>query len=288
MTSNAVAELTLVGNRPEPWSEFLDFMSGFGLAMKHEVSADNVTGKKVLAFHAPINTRLDDIGKSSSQFESVICDGLFARNSWDLLAQLLLDIANHRFESLGNLLQNQAVAKSIDVTSAKIRHGLKDDMVAHLKEQKVRTTITDRCFQVAEEMLMNAIYDAPVDRKSGKPLFNHVSRKMDVNLMPDQYAKFEYCTKNHIVAISVTDPFGGLTRETLVKYLDSCYNGQAGSLNKENEKAGAGRGLHLIIESADLTVFQVKRGQKTRVVCYFWQRENPLGENPQLSFTYFD
>lgn len=286
MASNA-SELTIVGNRPEPWDEFVAFMKGHHLDLKHETSATLSPGKKVLAFHAPIYQRLDDL-KSSKNFESIICEGLFAKESWPLLAELLKDISEQRFENLGILMQNPGSAKAVSVTSAKTRHDLKDNMVTHLKGLKVRTTITDRCFQVAEELLMNAIYDAPVD-KSGKSLYNHLSRKDDVLLKPEERSTLEYCTKNQIVAVSVTDPFGGLTRETLIDYLDSCYNGRAGEMNENAaNKGGAGRGLHLIVESADLTVFQVKRGVCTRVVSYFWQKENPFGENPQLSFTYFD
>ena len=285
MASNA--ELTIVGNRPEPWDEFVLFMKGHGLDLVHEQAGQISSGKKVLAFHAPIHQRLDDI-RASKEYESIICEGLFAKESWSLLAELLKDISGQRFEKLGDLLHNPAAAQIVPVTSAKIRHDLKDNMVAHLKSLKVRSTITDRCFQVAEEMLMNAIYDAPID-KSGKSLFNHMSRKDDVFLEPDQISTFEYCTKNQIVAVSVTDPFGGLTRETLIDYLDSCYSGRAGELNDNAaDKGGAGRGLHIIVESADLTVFQVKKGVRTRVVSYFWQKENPFGENPQLSFTYFD
>lgn len=285
MASNA--ELTIVGNRPEPWDDFIVYMKGHGLDLKHENTGQLTPGKKVLAFHAPIYQRLDDI-RNTKEFDSIICEGLFAKESWALLAELLKDIAGQRFEKLGDLLQNPSAAQEVPVTSAKLRHDLKDKMVAHLKNFKVRSTITDRCFQVAEEMLMNAIYDAPID-KSGTPLYNHLSRKEDVLLKPEQFSTFEYCMKNHIVAVSVTDPFGGLTRETLIDYLDSCYNGRAGELNEESaEKGGAGRGLHIMVESADLTVFQVKRGVQTRVVSYFWQKENPFGENPQLSFTYFD
>lgn len=283
----ANAELVIVGNRPEPWDEFAQFMSGHGLNLQHQHANQSGVGKnKILAFHAPIHQRLDDI-RGSRDYDSIICEGLFAKDSWPLLAELLKDIAGQRFEKLGELLQNPNAAQAVSVTSAKVRHDLKDSMVAHLKSLKVRTTITDRCFQVAEELLMNAIYDAPVD-KGGKSLYNHLNRKEDVHLAPDHYSTFEYGVKNQIVAISVTDPFGGLTRETLIDYLDSCYNGRAGEMNDASGKGGAGRGLHLIVESADLTVFQVKRGYRTRVVSYFWQKENPLGENPQLSFTYFD
>jgi hypothetical protein len=286
MASNA--ELTIVGNRPEPWDEFVVFMKGHGLDLKHEtLGGNNVPGKRVLAFHAPIHQRLDDL-RDSKIYDSIICEGLFAKESWSLLAELLKDISGQRFEKLGDLMQNPSQSQLVPVTSAKLRHELKDQMVTHLKSLKVRTTIADRCFQVAEEMLMNAIYDAPVD-PGGHTLYNHLSRKEDVILKPAEFSTFEYCTKNQIVAVSVTDPFGGLTRETLLDYLDSCYNGRAGELNDiSDDKGGAGRGLHMIVESADLTVFQVKRGVRTRVVSYFWQKENPFGENPQLSFTYFD
>ena len=284
MASNA--ELTIVGNRPEPWNEFVAYMKGHQLNLKHETTFKPNSGLKVLAFHAPIHLRLGEI-RNSNEFDSIICEGLFSKGSWPLLAELLKDISGQRFEKLGDLLQNPDAAKEVSVTSAKTRHHLKDEMVAHLKSLKVRTTITDRCFQVAEEMLMNAIYDAPID-KQGQSLYNHMSRREDVLLKPNEFSLFEYCTKNQIVAVSVSDPFGGLTRETLINYLDSCYSGRAGELNEKSDKGGAGRGLHLIVESADLTVFQVKRGVCTRVVSYFWQKENPLGENPQLSFTYFD
>ncbi len=280
------AELSIVGNRPEPWDEFVSYMKGHGLELTHDSNGHHTTGRKVLAFHAPIQNKLDEI-RGTRDFESVICEGLFSKESWPLLAELLGDIAGQKFVSLGKLLQNPTCAQSVSVTSAKHRHELKDRMVEYLKSNKVRSTIADRCFQVAEEMLMNAIYDAPVDQK-GASLYNHLSRKEDVQLQQSQFSKLEYGVKNQIVAVSVTDPFGGLTRDTLVDYLDSCYNGHAGEINEAEGKGGAGRGLHLIVESSDLTVFQVKRGQKTRVISYFWQKENPFGENPQLSFTYFD
>lgn len=286
MASSPNAELTIVGNRPEPWDEFSAYMRGHGLDLKHENPGGAVTKGKILAFHAPINERLDDM-RSFNDYRSFLCEGLFAKSSWDLLAELLKDIANQKFESLGALIQNPTNTATVKVKSAKERHDLKDKMVEHLKGLKVRTTITDRCYQVAEEMLMNAIYDAPLDQ-AGKSIYNHLSRKEDVRLTPEQYSTFEYGSKKDIVAISVSDPFGGLTREMLIDYLDSCYNGTAGELNEKMGKGGAGRGLHQIVENSDLTVFQVKKGQCTRVVSYFWQRQNPFGENPQLSFTYFD
>jgi hypothetical protein len=288
MASNPNAELTIVGTRPEPWDKLFQYMQQHGITLNHELELPKIGTKKVLAFHAPLKSRIKDIRTTSEGYDSIICEGLFAEESWPLLAELLKDISTERFEKLDSLLQSPGNTEVVNVTSAKNRHSLKDQMVLYLKGQKVRATITDRCFLVAEEMLMNAIYDAPTDPGSGKSLFNHLSRKDDVHLNPIQYSTFEYGSKNKIVAVAVTDPFGALTRETLIDYLESCYSGNAGVINEKTGKGGAGRGLHQIVENSDLTVFQVKRGAKTRVVSYFWQKENPFGENPQLSFTYFD
>jgi hypothetical protein len=51
------------------------------------------------------------------------------------------------------------------------------------------------------------------------------------------------------------------------------------------QKGGAGRGLHQIIENSDLTIFNVKKGIRTEVICLF----NIDGQKreAQPSFHYF-
>lgn len=288
MSLSSKSELTIVGNRPEPWDELCQYMKSHGVLLNHELTNLSNPARKVLAFNAPIKDRLSQFKMNNEKYESIICEGLFSQDSWPLLAQLLKDISQESFETLGSLLQTPDSTEVVNVTSAKQRHDLKENMVSFMKKLKVRTTISDRCYLVAEEMLMNAIYDAPTDPQSGKALYNHISRKDDILLNSAQTSVFEYGAQGKIAAVAVTDPFGALTKETLVDYLESCYSGRAGEMNEAAGKGGAGRGLHQIVENSDLTVFQVKRGKKTRVVSYFWQKENPFGGNPQLSFTYFD
>ena len=288
MSLSSKADLTIVGNRPEPWDDLCQYMKNHGVQLRHEATDLSIPTRKILAFNAPVKERLNQFKINNEKYESIICEGLFSQDSWPLLAELLKDISHEKFESLGSLLQGVQSTEATNVTSAKKRHELKENMMSFMKKLKVRSTIADRCFLVAEEMLMNAIYDAPTDPKSGKALYNHMSRKDDILLNSEQTSVFEYGAQGKIAAVAVTDPFGALTKETLVDYLESCYSGRAGEMNEAAGKGGAGRGLHQIVENSDLTVFQVKRGKKTRVVSYFWQKENPFGGNPQLSFTYFD
>lgn len=168
------------------------------------------------------------------------------------------------------------------VTSSSERMKLKDDMVAYFKRLGIRNTVLEKMYQVTEELLMNAIYDAPTD-KQGKAMFNHLSRKTEVALESHLQSIIKYGCDGIYLAVSVTDPFGSLTKEIIINYLDSCYNNQAGSLN--TGKGGAGRGLHQIVENSDLTIFNVKSGQRTEVISIFFTETNKKEPNP--SFHYF-
>lgn len=173
-------------------------------------------------------------------------------------------------------IQSRAVVKSTQ------REELREEIFTYFKKMGVRTSVLDRVNTVAEEMLMNAIYDAPID-SNGKSLFNHMSRKEEIVLESHQQSQLSYASDGVLLAVSVRDPFGGLTKDIIVNYLLSCYNGSAGSLN--TGKGGAGRGLHQIIENADLTVFNVKKGLRTEVICLF--NVDGQKKEAQPSFHYF-
>ena len=168
------------------------------------------------------------------------------------------------------------------VKASKERDSLKEDMVAHFKQSGIRSSILDRVYLVAEEMLMNAIYDAPTDGQ-GQALYNHLPRKTEVNLEKGQECNLRYAFDGTMIAVSVEDPFGALTKEVIIQYLESCYQGKAGSLNMN--KGGAGRGLHQIIENSDLTIFNVKKGVKTEVISLFNIETGRKDHKP--SFHYF-
>ena len=153
-----------------------------------------------------------------------------------------------------------------DVTGSMQRDELREEIYSYFKKMGVRSTVLDRVNTVAEELLMNAVYDAPVDIK-GNSLYNHMSRKEEIQLETHQQSHLRYASDGLLLAISVKDPFGSLTKEVLVDYLMSCYNGSPGSMN--SGKGGAGRGLHQIIENADLTIFNVRKGVRTEVICLF-------------------
>ncbi|KYG66180.1 hypothetical protein AZI86_03725 [Bdellovibrio bacteriovorus] len=181
-----------------------------------------------------------------------------------------------KYLTWGVEVQSRPVVKSTE------REALREDVFAYFKKMGVRNSVLDRVNTVLEEMLMNAIYDAPVDG-SGKSMYNHLSRKEEITLATHHQSQLSFASDGVLLAVAVRDPFGGLTKDIVVNYLLSCYGGVAGSLNEG--KGGAGRGLHQIIENADLTVFNVKKGVRTEVICLF--NVDGQKKEAQPSFHYF-
>lgn len=221
--------------------------------------------------------------KSLSQIDNVITRDpedkqLTIKTLLTTLSKLLNDdiFGIEKYLSWGVDIQSKKIATSSE------RLSLKDEMTQYFKHLGIRTTILEKLFLVTEELLMNAIYDAPAD-KNGNSLFNHLSRKVEVVLDSHQQSQLSYACDGIYLAVAVTDPFGTLTKKIITDYLDSCYNGQAGTLNEG--KGGAGRGLHQIIQNSDLTIFNVKPGKKTEVISLFFTEINKKESTP--SFHYF-
>lgn len=176
----------------------------------------------------------------------------------------------------------QEVVSTAKVQDSRQRHDLKDQMMSAIKNLGVRASVADRMYTVAEELLMNAIYDAPVGA-DGQAIYNHMSRKEEVKLDSAHQSNFTFIVGEKLAGVSVEDPFGALPTDLIVKYLKSCYEGKAGSLNAQ--KGGAGRGLHQIIENSDVTIFNVSPQCKTEVI-YLFSLEK-AGALPPPTFHYY-
>jgi CRP-like cAMP-binding protein len=152
------------------------------------------------------------------------------------------------------------------VIDSRERHTLIGQMSEHFASLGVRSTILEGVQTVCEELLMNAIYDAPID-KNGTAIYNHLPRTEKIVLPPNQQGVLRFGTDGILLGISVLDPFGALTKSVIMKYLESCYAGKAGTLDAH--KGGAGRGLQMIVDNADLTIFNIVGGKKTEIISLF-------------------
>lgn len=230
-----------------------------------------------------------DVAKNLQLMKDMLfIDNVITRSNEDrnftmrMILTTLTKILNNDVFGLEKYLTWGVEIHSLKVTASSERENLRNQMLGYFQSLGIRKTILERCNTVAEEMLMNAIYDAPTD-SHGKSIFNHLSRRTEVVLDTHLQSKLYFACDGIFLAVSVVDPFGALTKKIILDYLESCYTGQAGTLNAG--KGGAGRGLHQITENADLTIFNIKQNSKTEVICLFHVEHHMREEQP--SFHYF-
>ena len=117
-----------------------------------------------------------------------------------------------------------------------------------------------RCRLVADELVMNGLFDAPRDA-AGEPL--HRPSGPEVVLDAAHPVTLSYACDGQTVAVSVRDSFGTLSRARVVERL-----GRIGDpdLAPAEGPGGAGLGLLMVHASSSQLLFQLTPGRATEVI----------------------
>ncbi|MGH9887233.1 MAG: PEGA domain-containing protein, partial [bacterium] len=133
------------------------------------------------------------------------------------------------------------------------------------ENMSVRRKYRESIEQCLDEMLMNALYDAPVDEQ-GRPIFSEIPTKTRISLRVEQKIVVQYVCDGKHFAIAVRDSFGTLERATVLRYLHKCLHSEQ---QIDRKVDGAGLGLYLITNSCSGVFFNVLPGVATEAVCTF-------------------
>jgi hypothetical protein len=140
-----------------------------------------------------------------------------------------------------------------------------DVLNAYAELAGARGPVRDRMALVAEELMINAMYHAPVD-ENGKPLYQHLPRKEMSGKTFDRGVKVACASNGQLFAVAVRDAYGSLDKETVVKFLSK---GTQKSLTPEQKESGAGLGLVTALKNANKLVFNLAPGSGTEVIALF-------------------
>jgi hypothetical protein len=129
----------------------------------------------------------------------------------------------------------------------------------------VRRKYREGIEQCLDEMLMNALYDAPVDEQ-GRQIFAEIPTKTRISLRVEQKVVVQYACDGSQFVIAVRDAFGTLERSTVLRYLHKCLHAEQ---QIDRKVGGAGLGLYLMVNAASEVYFNVLPGVATEAVCTF-------------------
>lgn len=139
-------------------------------------------------------------------------------------------------------------------------------------ERRMRRTARDRIASACDELLMNALYDAPVDER-GELLFASVAPSARRSMRSPRPVSLRYAASDDQLAVSVTDRYGRLDKATVLETLETCLR----SADPIDDKPlGAGLGLYTTASAARGLVVNVEAGAATEVIATFGRDRTPL------------
>jgi len=137
-------------------------------------------------------------------------------------------------------------------------------MLHFAKLAGVRGPVRDRIGMVCEELMMNALYHAPVGA-DGNEMFAGKSPKELAQLAEVPAIQVQYGCSGRYFGVSVRDGGGSLSRERLLEYLLRAKSGP----HIENKTTGAGLGLVSVLKTCSKLVFNLDPGYSSEVIALF-------------------
>lgn len=149
------------------------------------------------------------------------------------------------------------------VSSTRHHHGVMGELARYLHGLGVNNRLISLAAGVVDELLMNAIYSAPVDA-NGQPKYAEMARSQELMLEPHEAVGFSFTCDGRYLGLCVSDPFGRLETQTVRDYLRKCFSG--GPNQVDTKLRGGGLGLYYAFQSLNHLIINIAPGRRTEVI----------------------
>lgn len=172
-----------------------------------------------------------------------------------LTGQPLFDL--ERWLPWGARIHRRSLAGSAD------RQPALDAVADLLGTAGVGDRLVDRLLTVVDELVTNAVYNAPIDRDSGSPLYAAQDRRVPVVLDPADRPELSFGTDGLRFAVAMRDPFGALRPEVVRAHL--ARGVRRGADQIDQKAGGAGLGLYLLLDHLHALSVEIHPGRRTEI-----------------------
>jgi hypothetical protein len=157
------------------------------------------------------------------------------------------------------------------IKSTEQKRQIIDELEEYLLRIDCFDAVKNAVLLVADELIMNAIFNAPRDIE-GNPKYADLDRADRLDLEPNETVTFRYACDGKNIALSVKDQFGSLDRDVILEYLKRGFRDEGPAEIEEDRKGGAGLGLYLVFSSITQLTFNIHAGVSTEVIAMFYAR----------------
>jgi hypothetical protein len=158
-------------------------------------------------------------------------------------------------------LGTDVAARRIRIAHASKRIERLERMGEFFTSQGVGERTVGQLRDVAEELLTNVFYNAPVAAGAVK---DPIPRTQDVSLPTDSACDLIYGRRDDLAFVRVRDPFGSLSRTRLVEVLARCARTE--KVEVDSSMGGSGLGLWRVVNAASLLSILVVNNHHTEVL----------------------
>ena len=176
------------------------------------------------------------------------------------------------------------VEETIVVTSSGQKYDVIQKVAGFYRDKGVQGRLVQNVELILNELLMNAIFDAPVEA-DGRKRYYHLNRSEVFPLASGERPEVQYGINNDRLAVSVSDPFGNFRKETFFSCISRCFSEKS---VLEDQTKGAGMGLFMAFKSLNQMVINVDYHKKTEVIALLDHRSSAGDlKKRRHSFHYF-
>lgn len=144
---------------------------------------------------------------------------------------------------------------STDIEKRRARH----EVIAWAEAVGARRPIVHRLASVVDELLMNALHDAP---RESKPI-------LSLEVEAPRQAILRWGSDGSTLAVSVSDGFGAIRQRDVIDHVRRARNERGRPNPATLDEPGAGLGLYLVLANVASLIVNVDPGRQTEVVCLF-------------------
>lgn len=175
----------------------------------------------------------------------------------DWVTQNLKKLTIRDFSGIGFYSKTTESSISININKSKMKDLYIEEMIKFVSTGKVRERVLHTIADILDEMITNALFNAPID-ENGVFLYQNYDRKENVELSEKQSSVLTCLINGNKIFLSIKDPFGSLTKNKLMSYLSK--SNSTSQVYVENKKGGAGIGIHTIFRLSHNFVINIIPG----------------------------
>lgn len=149
--------------------------------------------------------------------------------------------------------------RSLAVSASHLKSQYVDALLEDLEASGIRARIRRTVQAMAEELILNAIFHAPVE-DSGERLYGHLDRDTPVTLDPSREATLRWAVDERFVVLSMKDSWGSLTADHLIGSI-----GTGAPRAPRPGDRGARIGLQIVCRSSRHVFFTIVSSVSTEI-----------------------